>query len=139
MITNIRSLLHEQNYRLTQERKALLGLFSHANKARTPIQLHQAALGAGVGIGLTTVYRMLEVLTKIGLVSPFLLDGAVYYTYCTHSHHHHFICLDCHRVNDLFDCQQELSTPDGCVVEYHKLDLFGTCATFTRERFGEFN
>ena len=133
MITNIRSLLHEQNCRLTQERTELLDLFSHANKARTPIQLHQAALNTGVGIGLSTVYRMLEVLTKIGLASPFLLDGAVYYIYCTRSHHHHFICLHCHRVEDIYDCQQELSTPDGCAVEYHKLDLFGTCATCTRE------
>ncbi|WP_082685680.1 Fur family transcriptional regulator [Ferroacidibacillus organovorans] len=133
MITNIRSLLHEQNYRLTQEREVLLDLFSHANKALTPIQLHQSVLDAGVRIGLTTVYRMLEVLTKIGLASPYLLDGAVYYTCCPHSHHHHFICLQCHRVDDLYDCQQDLSTPDGCAVEYHKLDLFGTCATCTRE------
>lgn len=127
--TDIRSLFHEQNYRLTQEREALLDLFAQANKMLTPIQLHEATSEAGLEIGLTTVYRMIEVLTKIGLAEPFLLEGAVFYTYCAHSHHHHFICLQCHRVNDLYDCPQQLPCPEGCEIEYHKLDLFGTCVT----------
>ena len=63
----------------------------------TLIQLHEAVLDTGMEIGLTTIYRMLEVLTKIGLALAFLLEGAVFYTYCIHSHHHHFIRLRCHR------------------------------------------
>lgn len=99
----------------------------------TLIQLHEAVLDTGMEIGLTTIYRMLEVLTKIGLALAFLLEGAVFYTYCIHSHHHHFIRLRCHRVDDLYDCRQELTFPNGCVVDYHILDLFGTCVTCTQE------
>lgn len=123
----ILSLLHKQNFRLTREREALLDLFVRTEKMFTPAEWHEVAQQENVRIGLTTVYRLLEVLTKVGLASPFLLDGNIYYTFCTGHHHHHFVCLRCHTVEDLFECPAFQGVPEGYQVEHHKVDLFGIC------------
>jgi Fur family transcriptional regulator, zinc uptake regulator len=125
---DIVALLHQQNFRMTREREALLDLFVRTEKMYTPLEWHQAARNENLRIGLTTVYRLLEVLTKVGLASPFLVDGSIYYTFCAGSHHHHFVCLQCHKVKDLFECPSFPSVPDGCRVEHHKVDLFGVCS-----------
>ncbi|OFW81453.1 MAG: hypothetical protein A2201_07895 [Alicyclobacillus sp. RIFOXYA1_FULL_53_8] len=119
--------LHEQNFRLTREREALLELFVNAKQMLTPAQLHELANRENIRIGLTTVYRLLEVLTKLGLASPFLVAGTIYYTFCTHEHHHHFVCLTCHNVKEIYECPNLSAVPQNCKVEYHKLDLFGVC------------
>ncbi|WP_026974968.1 Fur family transcriptional regulator [Alicyclobacillus contaminans] len=120
-------LLHQQNFRLTREREALLDLFVQSDKMYTPAQWHALAQQANVQIGLTTVYRLLEVLTKVGLATPFLVEGSIYYAFCEGHHHHHFVCLQCHAVEDLYECPNIPSPPQGCRIEQHKLDLFGTC------------
>lgn len=126
--TAMLALLHHQNFRLTREREALLDYFVQTGKALTPAQLHTAAQATQVHVGLTTVYRLLEVLTKVGLAAPLLLDGVVYYTYCTGDHHHHFVCLQCHNVQDIYECPAFATVPSGCQVNHHNIDLFGTCA-----------
>src|SRR5579875_1562043 len=100
---NISALLHEQNFRLTRERQDVLRLFVKAPKMLTPMQLHEEASKASVHVGLTTVYRLLEVLTKVGLATPFLVEGTVYYTFCSEQHHHHFICLTCHGIQNIYE------------------------------------
>jgi Fur family zinc uptake transcriptional regulator len=127
-IQDMMALLHQQNFRLTRERAALLDLFVRTGKVLTPAQLHEAAQAAQVHVGLTTVYRLLEVLTKVGLASPLLVEGVICYTYCPCDHHHHFVCLNCHQVQDLYECPEFPTLPTGCEVNHHKIDLFGTCA-----------
>jgi Fur family transcriptional regulator, zinc uptake regulator len=127
----ISELLHEQNFRLTRERQEVLGLFVNAPKMMTPMQLHKEARNANIGVGLTTVYRLLEVLTKVGLATPLLLQGTVYYTFCSEHHHHHFICLKCHSIQNIYECPKFETLPVDCQVSYHKVDLFGTCAHCT--------
>jgi Fur family zinc uptake transcriptional regulator len=125
--SEVARLLHEQHFRMTRERRALLELFIESDTLLTPAQLHAFAKARDVEVGLTTVYRLLEVLTKVGLASPFLLEGSVYYTFCTDNHHHHFICLGCHRIENIYRCGAVVEPPAGCTVAYHRLDLFGHC------------
>ncbi|MCL6626022.1 Fur family transcriptional regulator [Alicyclobacillus shizuokensis] len=123
----LRQLLHEQNFRLTRERQSLLELFVQSERMLTPAQLHEWAQEHGARVGLTTVYRLLEVLTKVGAAMPFLVDGNVYYAFCSDGHHHHFVCLSCHRVHEIRECPSFLHVPREFQVESHRADLFGTC------------
>ncbi|MBX5437030.1 MAG: transcriptional repressor [Alicyclobacillaceae bacterium] len=125
--TQLVTLLHGQNFRLTREREAVLRLFVQAGKMLTPAQLHELARRQTVHVGLTTVYRLLEVLTKVGLATPFLLDGSVYYTFCHQPHHHHCICLSCHAVQDIYECPTPMQPPGEFAVAYHRVDWFGIC------------
>lgn len=127
--SQVAALLHEQNFRLTQERHDLLSLFMAARKMLTPQQLHEVAHQANLQVGLTTVYRLLEVLTKVGLAAPFLLEGTIYYTFCSEQHHHHFVCLQCHHVENIYECPTFPNLTVHGTVSYHKVDLFGHCET----------
>ncbi|MCL6443264.1 MAG: transcriptional repressor [Alicyclobacillus sp.] len=124
----IKHLLHDQKFRLTSERESLLELFASSSFMLTPGQLYESAVKHNVKIGLTTVYRLLEVLTKIGMATPFLVDGTIYYAFCGCEHHHHFVCLSCHRVTDLHDCCPSFKVPENFRVSSHRSDLFGTCS-----------
>ncbi len=123
----IADLLHEQKFRLTQEREVILGLFASAGTMLTPGQLYELARAKNIKIGLTTVYRLLEALTKVGVATPFLLDGDIFYAFCGGGHHHHFVCLSCHRILDLQGCPSFTGIPENYQIEDHRADLFGTC------------
>lgn len=123
----IKDLLNEQKFRLTNERESLLDLFASSSCMLTPGQLYESAQKQHVKIGLTTVYRLLEVLTKLGVATPFLIDGAIYYAFCGNKHHHHFVCLSCHRVVDLLDKCPSFEVPKDFLVSNHRADAFGTC------------
>lgn len=105
----------------------IVELFSNASCTFTPSQLHALAQERNVKVGLTTVYRLLEVLIKIGAATSFLIGGSIYYAYCDGSHHHHFVCVSCHQVLDIYDCPSFAKLPEGYRIQSHRVDLFGTC------------
>lgn len=124
----IKELLNGQNFRLTSERENLLELFASSSSMLTPGQLYELAEKHNIKIGLTTVYRLLEVLTKVSVATPFLVDGTIYYAYCGCEHHHHLVCLSCHRVMDIHDNCPSFRVPENFHVSSHRSDLFGTCS-----------
>lgn len=105
----------------------LLDLFSQSAEMLTPGELHELAREHDVKVGLTTVYRLLEVLTKVGVATPFLVDGNIYYSFCDEEHHHHFVCLSCHKVLDIHSECPSFQVPPEFTVSSHRADLFGTC------------
>lgn len=127
--SKIKGLLNEQKFRLTRERQMLLELFSECSRMVTPAQLYELAFEQNLKVGLTTVYRLLEVLTKTGLATPFLIDGVIYYAFCGCDHHHHLVCLSCHQVVEMHESCPSFDVPDDFQVESHRLDLFGKCST----------
>ncbi|KLU63655.1 zinc-specific metallo-regulatory protein [Desulfosporosinus acididurans] len=130
----IKSKLHESNFRLTQEREVVLTTFMNSGQMLTPAQLHDCVKKEYNSVGLTTVYRLIEVLTKLGLATPFLIDGEIYYTFCSDHHHHHFVCLDCHKVKDIYECLEMTHKYDDVgTVNYHRMDLYGHCKNCERK------
>lgn len=124
----IKRKLNENQFRLTQEREAALLAFMESGKMFTPAQLHETVKENYNTVGLTTVYRLLEVLTKLGLATPFLIQGEIFYTFCSEQHHHHFVCLACHRVRDIYECSAVPQHADDLgTVDYHRMDLYGHC------------
>lgn len=124
----VRAKLNESGFRISQEREAVLTTFMESGQMFTPAQLHESVKETYSTVGLTTVYRLLEVLTKLGLATPFLINGEVFYTFCSEQHHHHFVCLGCHRVKDIFECTAAPKHyADVGTVDYHRLDLYGHC------------
>lgn len=125
----VKDKLHEHKFRLTQEREVVLMTFMESGQMYTPQQLHECVEDKNSTVGLTTVYRLLEVLTKVRLATPFLIDGEIFYTFCSEEHHHHFICLECHRVKDIYECSAAPTEhhSDVGTIDYHRMDLYGHC------------
>ncbi|GAC1300333.1 MAG: hypothetical protein NVSMB19_06730 [Vulcanimicrobiaceae bacterium] len=85
-------------------------------------------------LAVSTVYRTLELLTEIGTVSRRTVDkGGSEYLYCGDVHHHHAVCRDCGRVDDV-ECRamdgvrSELLRSCSFVLDDHEITFYGRCS-----------
>jgi len=93
-------------------------------------------------IGLTTVYRTLELLDTAGLVRKvFTGDGQVRFEYRRgdqSDHHHHLICTACGKILNYRDFEREeldlvsrteeaLARKHGFLIRDHNIEFLGLC------------
>lgn len=80
-----------------------------------------------------TIYRILEWLKKLGLVSQTDLGGAgITYSLLDHPRHHHLICLNCGMVFELDDSyfaelRQKLLADYGFLARIDHMAVYGQC------------
>lgn len=129
LISWVSHRLHEKNMRLTQQRQRALEAFFKSGRLQTAQELYQDAHNQGISIGLTTVYRMLEALSELGLARAFFLAGEIRYAFCSPRHHYHLICNRCGKIKEIFDCPvlQTVTDIEGFQLDSHQLDFFGLC------------
>lgn len=120
--------LRSAGMRMTAQRRCLVEVFAGLGHWCTPQELHAEAERSGQHPGLATVYRLIEALTDIGLCKSFAQgDRTVRYVFCPPFHHHHLICLECGRVDNVQECHVDL--PAGNFeVRDHAVDFFGKCS-----------
>ena len=130
-------------YRLTVPRQAILDVLSESSEHLSAEDIYLAVHRVNPGIGLTTVYRTLELLVEMGLVFRFDFgDGRARYELAEgpggKRHHHHLVCRGCGRVvdyTDFIDEETELlkRTEDGLSKKYeftitgHLIQFYGLC------------
>ena len=95
-------------FRITFGREAILDVLSKANKHLSAEDIYMKIHPSHPSIGLTTIYRTLEILANIGLVFKFDFgDGRARYElaegFQKENHHHHLVCTECKRVIDYND------------------------------------
>lgn len=90
--------LQESKYRLTPQRKSILLALTGSRQGEhlTAEGIYHIAKKNCPQIGLATVYRTLELFTKLSIVQCLVLeDGCSRYELKQDMAHHHFICLSC--------------------------------------------
>ena len=102
----------DYGFRLTVSREAILEVLSNSNKHLSAEDIYLAVHSDNPAIGLTTIYRTLELLEQTGIVSKFEFGhGRAKYElaeeYSNKKHHHHFICKKCRKVIDYEDFIKE--------------------------------
>ena len=128
--------------RLTKPRQAILDVLCHTKKHLSAKQTYEAVLKTSATIGLATIYRNLELLVRIGIVSKFDI-GCSLAMYeiakdLKSSHHHHLICRKCNSIIDYSDSidnekdflekrEKNLSKKYNFKIENHCVDFFGVC------------
>jgi Fe2+ or Zn2+ uptake regulation protein len=84
----------------------------------------------------TTVYREIAKLLSLGFSEPVSLGTrtAYYERTLASRHHHHLVCLNCERVEDvrfpeagIRREEKKLLASRGFLVARHALEFFGTC------------
>jgi Fur family ferric uptake transcriptional regulator len=85
------------------------------------------------GIGRATVYRALEVLERLGVLTRVHLGACHAFTVCDEGHHHHLLCSSCNAVVpvDASVIEQEIQNLASQLqfrVETHTLEFSGRCA-----------
>jgi len=129
-------------YRLTAPRHAVLNILSKSRKHLSAEDIYLAVHKAYPGIGLATVYRTVELLTRTGLVSKFDFgDGSSRYELAKDpdtNHHHHLVCTVCGRVIDysefineetkvLKQIEKTLSKKHNFSIKSHRIYFLGLC------------
>jgi len=130
-------------YRLTIPREAIIDILSKTSEHLSAEDIYLAVHKVYPNIGLTTVYRTLELLVQLGLVVKFDFgDGRARYELTEgpkgRLHHHHLICANCGRIidyTDFIDEELELlrKTEKGLEKKFnfkitnHLIQFYGLC------------
>ena len=130
----ILSALKEHHYKLTPQRRAALKAFSSSQEQLTPADIYEKVQPKYPGIGLVTIYRLLQILTELGFICEVHSgDNCRHYLIRRLSaHHHHLICTGCGKVIDFIACdltklEDRLSQETGFEIEDHLLEFYGRC------------
>jgi Fur family ferric uptake transcriptional regulator len=125
--------LRAHGYKLTGQRLAVVRVLQEAEEHLTASQVFERGRMLHPGLGLTTVYRTLELLSGMGLVRRIHLEeGCQAYASVREKEGHHLVCQRCHRVVE-FPCTgltgliEETAQRTGFAVESHLLELVGLC------------
>ena len=131
---NIVSRLRQRGYKLTAQRQAVVSVIALSHEHLTPTAIYGKVRQEYPGIGLVTIYRTLEILTKLGLICEVHSSGSCrsYLLRRPSGHHHHLICSNCGKVVDFADCdikelEKKLSQETGFKIESHLLEFSGRC------------
>lgn len=131
-------VLRSGGFRATKSRRALLRLLE---KAGTPLSIQQIALAWGkTAPNITTLYRSLTDLSSAGIVRRIDLNtGTAHFEYSpSRPHHHHIVCNDCGKVEELEYCavgglEKKLQQTSKYFKDIysHNLEFFGRCVACT--------
>ena len=91
--------LRVQGHRLTPQREMIVEAIAHAGRHVTADEVFDQVRARTNALSVTTVYRTLDLLTELGLVSRADLgEGKVSYAPLSHGPHCHLVCRKCGRV-----------------------------------------
>jgi len=98
---------------ITKRQEQLLEELNKCEDELTGQELHRQLIESGKGMGLTTVYRNLQVLIKHGLIrSRHLPTGEVLYTPVDRDIHH-LTCVQCGETSKMEGCPvKDIHTPN---------------------------
>ena len=119
--------------RSTRQRAAVAALLAELEDFRTAQELHDLLRHRGDRVGLTTVYRSLQMLADAQEVDVLrTADGETAYRRCSRGHHHHLVCRSCGRTVEVDGPAVErwahrVAQENGYADVSHTLEIFGTC------------
>jgi len=94
--------LHELGYRLTPQRIMILEAVEQADSHISAEDIYTQARSQYPYMNISTVYRTLELLEKLGLVMKTDFgEGRVRYHPADKGHHHHLVCQQCGAIIDV--------------------------------------
>jgi Fur family ferric uptake transcriptional regulator len=116
-------------------RRAVIDFLARQECCSSATEIFDGLRAEGVGVGLASVYRALDQLSKLRLVQRLDFGDAARYEPLLPSgdHHHHVICDDCGKVEPFSDSPLEralgrLESQLGYELEGHDVVLRGSCA-----------
>lgn len=136
--TSIPTRLAAGGRRRTEQRVIVAEALATAKRALSAQELYDRVRATHPTIGRATVYRALEQQVEDGMASRFERDGHVSaYIACDAKHHHHLVCTNCQRVEDVAeDVVAPMLTSVGrrhdFAVDHAALDFYGLCARCRR-------
>lgn len=131
-----------QGFRLTLPRQAILDVLKksqgHLDAEEVFLSVHKDY----PGVGFATVYRNLDLLTQMGLISRFYFGRRKsryeLVSEAEKEHHHHIVCTRCGKIIDYSDFMEKeveffkelermLSKKHNFKINSHQIHFYGMC------------
>lgn len=132
MATDWQVLLRAQGYRLTPQRQLVLEAVTSLGHG-TPDEILAEVRKTADGVNASTIYRTLELLEELGLVThAHLGHGAPTYHAAADSDHLHLVCRDCGSVQEIDVAAasgliERLDSAHGFETDVRHFAIFGRC------------
>lgn len=142
----IRKTIHDQleaaNYRLTQQRKAVLDVMCENTGCHlTAEEVLAEARRKVPNIGIATVYRTLERLAALQVIYKTIFDeGKHRYELSSQEEHqhHHIICVACGKIFEveeaLLDSLEQHLEREGFTIVDHQLKIYAYCPACKQQK-----
>jgi len=128
-----RDLIKEKKLRMSHPRLLVYQELFGAIRPLSPQELYQNLLKKEKRVGLTSIYRSLELFESLGMVFKLMNGSNVKYKLCElEDHHHHIVCKNCGNVVELNFCDiskwsKKVTESTGYQVTDHQLNFYGFC------------
>jgi Fur family transcriptional regulator, ferric uptake regulator len=138
-----RNKFRERGFRFTEPRRAIWETLQHTTKHLSAEEIYLQVHRKYPKIGLTTVYRNLDIMERMGLLTKLHFGDGRHRYELLHNprksdHHHHLVCTYCKRVIDYDDFVDEelnllsrveraLSEKHGFSITGHAVQFYGIC------------
>ena len=132
--------LKDAGHRLTPQRLLILSAVRHSEGHITAGEILDAVKESYPYIDTSTVYRTLDMLKQMRLVSETHMGGDQHqYEWVDDERHHHMICHNCDRVSSMDDSfiealGDQIMNAYDFEADIEHLAVFGTCADCRNER-----
>jgi Fur family ferric uptake transcriptional regulator len=127
--------------RNTRQRAEILTLLDESTDFQSAQRVFQQLRDRGASVGLTTVYRTLQILADADEVDTMRLpNGEQLYRRCNRpTHHHHLVCRECGTTVEITGPAIErwadmVADEHGYTEVSHTIDIFGLCPRCAPER-----
>jgi Fur family ferric uptake transcriptional regulator len=133
-------VLRAKGKRITSQRSLLLEVIRESHGHLDADEIHRRARSKDPRISLSTVYRNLNLLKELGLVSELHLDQEHHhYELKEKTDHYHLICSGCERVIEFesplaTQIAMEVEAEQGFLTERIHIDLVGLCCECRAKR-----
>lgn len=130
--------LRARGYRLTPQRQLVLQAVDTLGHA-TPDDVLTEVRRTATGVNISTVYRTLDLLEELGLVShAHLGHGAPTYHLADRDQHMHLVCRDCEKVTETdvslaAPFVESLRATHGFDTDVKHFAIYGRCADCCRK------
>jgi Fur family ferric uptake transcriptional regulator len=135
--------LSQQGYRMTPQRLMILQAIEDSHEHVSAEEIYAQVAARFPNVNISTVYRNLELLKKLGMVYEIDLgEGRIRYHAEGKGHHHHLVCQKCGAVMDveeaaLSSLREVLLRDYGFLAELKHVGIFGLCEGCRRKASGE--
>jgi Fur family ferric uptake transcriptional regulator len=126
--------LRDSGNKLTHARLTVLKVLEEHDGHMTSTEVLEEVDRAAPEIGRASVFRALDLFTRLSIIRPTYIDSSTTPTYVMlpDGHHHHFICTNCSRVIEFEDCclgqfETELQQRLNVRLTGHLLEFYGLC------------
>ena len=135
MLDQIKTKLKHLGYKMTPQRQAIINCLLLPGPTLTAAEVWEQVRLKHPEMSLDTVYRNLNMLVEVGVLTPIAgvgKDGSRYEPVHAPYHHHHIVCLQCGKTACVEICPinphfLQAVKDQGYDLVRHNVELFGIC------------